>query len=110
MLFRSMTQNIPVIVDRWGVRGLYFQCSNGGRIMVVPSDTLSLNGNNDIAVLYDPETFQYGHLQNMDIQVVDPLPTNNIHEQEGEVYGVVTCKRTNPNSNYVFVLKPNAGG
>lgn len=110
VMINKMTQNIPQIVDRWDVRGLYFQCSNGGRIFVVNSDTLSLNGNNDIAALYDPETFQYGHLQNMDIDVVDPLPTTNIHEKEGEVFGVITAKRTNPNSNYIFVLKPNAGG
>ncbi len=110
IMINRMTQNIPVIVDRWDVRGYAFQCSNGGRLFVVPSDTLSLNGNNDIAALYDPETFQYGHLQNMDINVVDPLPTTNIHEKEGEVFGVVTAKRTNPNANYVFVLKPNAGG
>ena len=110
IMINRMTQNIPQIVDRWDVRGYAFQCSNGGRLFVIPSDTLSLNGNNDIAALYDPETFQYGHLQNMDINVVDPLPTTNIHEKEGEVYGVVTAKRTNPNANYIFVLKPNAGG
>jgi hypothetical protein len=110
IMLNKMTQAVPVIVDRWDVRGLYFQASNGGRIFVVNSDTLSLNGNADIACLYDPETFQYGHLQNMDIDIVDPLPSTNIHEKEGEVYGVVTAKRTNPNSNYVFVLKPNAGG
>jgi hypothetical protein len=110
IMINKMTQNIPNIVDRWDVRGYAFQCSNGGRLFVVPSDTLSLNGNNDIAALYDPETFQFGHLQNMDINVVDPLPTTNIHESEGEVYGVVTAKRTNPSANYVFVLKPNAGG
>ena len=109
-MINRMTQNIPVIVDRWDVRGYYFQCSNGGRLFVMPSDTLSLNGNNDIAVLLDPDTFQYGHLQNMDLNVVDPLPQTNIHEREGEIYGVITARRTNASSNHVIVLNPNQGG
>ena len=110
IMLNEKTNNLSQIVDRWDVRGLYFQCSNGGRLFVVPSDTLSLNGNNDIACLYDPETFRYGYLNGFDIDVVDPLPTTNIHEEEGEVFGVLTAKRTNPHSNYIFVLKPNNGG
>jgi hypothetical protein len=109
-MLNMKTSNLPFIVDRWDVKGFAFQSSNGGQIFVTPSDTLSLNGNNDIAILMDPETFQYGHLNGFDLNVVDPLPTNNIHEKEGEVYGVVTCKRSNPAANYVFTLKPNAGG
>lgn len=111
LMINKMTQgNMTYIVDRWSVRGIYFQSSNGGRIFVVPSDTLSLNGNNDIAAMYDLESFQYGYLNGMDINVVDPLPQTNIHETEGEVFGVLTAKRTNPNSAHVMVLKPNAGG
>ena len=109
-MLNMKTSNLPFIVDRWDVKGFAFQSSNGGRLFITPSDTLSLNGNNDLAILYDPDTFQYGHLNGFDLNVVDPLPSTNIHEKEGEVYGVVTCKRSNPAANYVFVLKPNAGG
>jgi len=106
-MINNMTQNIPVIVDRWGVRGRQFDCSNGGSIFVVPSDTLSLNGLSHIAILMDPSTFRYGHLQNMDVTVVDPLPSTNIHRKSGEIYDVFTFKRVNPDANWVFIMQPN---
>ena len=106
-MINNMTQNIPVIVDRWGVRGRQFDCSNGGRIFVVASDTLSLNGLDHIAIVLDPSTFRYGHLQNMDVTIVDPLPSTNIHRQSGEIFNVFTFKRVNPDANWVILMQPN---
>jgi len=106
-MINNMTQNIPTIVDRWGVRGRQFDCSNGGRIFVVPSDTLSLNGLDHIAIVLDPSTFRYGHLQNMDTTIVDPLPSVNIHRTSGEIFNVFTFKRVNPDANWVILMQPN---
>ena len=106
-MINNMTQNIPVIVDKWGVRGRQFDCSNGGSVFVISSDTLSLNGLSHIAILMDPSTFRYGHLQNMDITIVDPLPSTNIHRTSGEIFDVFTFKRVNPDANWVFIMQPN---
>jgi hypothetical protein len=106
-MINNMTQNIPTIVDRWGVRGYLFDCSNNGRIFVVASDTLSLNGLDHVAIMLDPSTFRYGHLENMDTTIVDPLPSTNIHRKSGEIFNVFTFKRVNPDANWVFLMQPN---
>lgn len=107
VMINRMTQNIPQIVTSWSVNGVSFRTSSGGTMIVVPSDTMSLNGMSHMAILLDPSTFQYGHLQNMDITIVDNLPSTNIHEKSGEIFGVFTFKRVNPDANWVFVLTPN---
>ena len=106
-MINSMTTAVSTIVDSWSVRGRMFEISNGGKMIVIPSDTMTLNGMRNMAILFDPATFQYGHLQNMDIQIVDPLPTTNIHEKTGEIFGVFTFKRENFDANWVIVLQPN---
>jgi hypothetical protein len=77
-------------------------------VNVVPSDKLSLNGMSDYAVLIDPTCFQYGHLQNMDVNIIEENVSANPHEKSGEIFGVFTFKRTNPDANWLFVMKPNA--
>jgi hypothetical protein len=106
-MINSMTQNIPNIVDSWGVQGHKFKTSNGGSLTVVPSDKLSLNGMSDYALLMDPTCFQYGHLQNMDINIIEKNVSSNPHEETGEVYGTFTFKRTNPDANWLFLMKNN---
>lgn len=108
VMINKMTQNIPTVVDSWGVKGHRFMSSNGGNVTVVPSDKLSLNGMSDYAILFDPSCFQYGHLQNMDINVIEENLNTNPHEKSGEIYGVITYKRTNPDANWLFTMKPNA--
>lgn len=106
-MINYMTQDIPTIVDRWSVRGQMFNASNGGSVFVIPSDKLSLYGLSHAALLIDPSSFQYGHLQNMDLTVIDKLTSENPHEDTGEVFGVLTMKRTNPDANWMFTMQPN---
>lgn len=103
-MINKQTQAVSTILDQWGVRGRRFEASNGGIVDVVPSDTLSLNGMSDYAILFDPSCFKYGHLENMDIDVIENLNSENPHMETGEIFGVLTTKRENPDANWVFVL------
>lgn len=103
--FANMIDNkiiLPASTNSWGLELIQFRASNGGTLLFAPSDTLSLHGMSDYAIVLDPEHFQYGHLQNMDIKSITPQ-TVNPHEMEGEIYGQVTFKRTNPKAHWVFV-------
>ncbi|MDP4194818.1 MAG: hypothetical protein Q8940_07205 [Bacteroidota bacterium] len=93
---------LPASTNSWGLELVRFRAANGGNVLFANSDTMSLNGMSDYGILFDPETFQYGHLQNMDIKQIKPTTTNP-HEEVGEIYGQVTFKRSNPDANYVFL-------
>ena len=103
--FANMIDNkiiLPAATNSWGVELVSFAASNGGRILLAPSDTLSLHGMSDYFYLIDPASFQYGHLQNMDIKSIT-VPQTNPHEMEAEIYGQITFKRTNPDAHWVFL-------
>ena len=103
--FSNMIDNkiiLPAATNAWGVELMRFNATNGGTLLVAPSDTLSLHGMSDYAYVIDPAHFQYGHLQNMDIKSIT-VPQTNPHEMESEIYGQVTFKRTNPNAHWVFL-------
>jgi hypothetical protein len=103
--FSNMIDNkimLPNAVNTWGINLLSFSATNGGTLLVAPSDTLSLHGMSDYAIVLDPDHFQYGHLQNMDISAIT-VPQTNPHEMEGEIYGQITMKRTNPKAHWLFV-------
>lgn len=103
--FSNMIDNkiiLPAAVNGWGVELTKYQASNGGTLLFAPSDTMSLHGMSDYAMVIDPEHFQYGHLQGMDIKSIT-VPQTNPHEMEAEIYGQVTFKRTNPNAHWMFV-------
>jgi hypothetical protein len=103
--FANMIDNkiiLPAAVNSWGVEMIRFNATNGGTLLVAPSDTLSLHGMSDYAYIIDPAHFQYGHLQNMDIRTLT-VPQTNPHEMEAEIYGQITFKRTNPNAHWVFL-------
>lgn len=107
--FSNMIDNkiiLPAAVNSWGVELIRFNASNGGSLLLAPSDTLSLHGMSDYAYVIDPAHFQYGHLQNMDIKTIT-VPQVNPHAQEAEIYGQITYKRTNPLAHWVF-LKASA--
>lgn len=107
--FSNMIDNkiiLPAATNSWGVELVSFMSTNGGRILLAPSDTLSLHGMADYCYMIDPAHFQYGHLQNMDIKTIT-VPQTNPHEMEAEIYGQVIFKRTNPNAHWVF-LKASA--
>lgn len=93
---------LPAATNGWGVELTRFSATNGGTLLFAPSDTLSLHGMSDYAIVIDPAHFQYGHLQNMDIKTIMP-PTVNPHQMEGEIYGQITFKRTNPKAHWLFV-------
>lgn len=93
---------LPAAQNSFGVELQMFKVANGGTVLLAPSDTMSLNGLQDHAVLYDPSTFKYGHLQNMDIKQIEVNGTNP-HEKTGEIYGQVTFIRENPDANFMFV-------
>ena len=104
--FSNMIDNkiiLPSATNSWGVELMKFNASNGGTLLFTPSDTLSLHGMSDYAIVIDPAHFQYGHLRNMDIKSITVNQTNP-HEMEGEIYGQITFKRTNPQAHWVFVL------
>jgi hypothetical protein len=103
--FSNMIDNkiiLPSAVSGWGVELTQFRATNGGTLLFAPSDTLSLHGMSDYAIVVDPEHFQYGHLQNMDVKAIK-VETVNPHEMEGEIYGQITLKRTNPKAHWLFV-------
>ena len=103
--FSNMIDNkiiLPAATNSWGIELIKFNASNGGSLLLAPSDTLSLHGMSDYAYVIDPSHFQYGHLQNMDIKTIT-VPQVNPHAQEAEIYGQVTFKRTNPNAHWVFL-------
>ena len=103
--FSNMIDNkiiLPAATNAWGVELVRFSATNGGVLLLAPSDTLSLHGMQDFAYIIDPAHFQYGHLQNMDIKTIN-VPITNPHEQEAEIYGQITFKRTNPNAHWVFL-------
>lgn len=102
--FSNMIDNkilLPGSVNSWGVDLMQFRATNGGTLMLAPSDTLSLHGMSDYCIILDPSHFQYGHLQNMDIKAIE-VPTTNPHEMEGEIYGQIIFKRTNPKAHWLF--------
>lgn len=103
--FSNMLDNkiiLPAATNGWGIELMQFRATNGGTLLFAPSDTLSLHGMSDYCIVLDPEHFQYGHLQNMDIKAIS-VDTVNPHEMEGEIYGQITFKRTNPQAHWVFV-------
>ena len=103
--FSNMIDNkiiLPAAVNGWGVEMTQFNATNGGKLLLAPSDTLSLNGMSDYCIILDPSCFQYGHLQNMDIKAIT-VDTDNPHEMEGEIYGQIIFKRTNPKAHWLFV-------
>lgn len=103
--FSNMIDNkimLPAAVNGWGIEMTQFNATNGGKLLFAPSDSLSLNGMSDYAVVLDPAHFQYGHLQGMDIKTIT-VPQTNPHMQEAEIYGTVTFKRTNPKAHWLFV-------
>jgi len=103
--FSNMIDNkiiLPAATNGWGVELTRFNATNGGTLLFAASDSLSLNGMSDYCIILDPAHFQFGHLQNMDITPIT-VPTVNPHQQEGEIYGQITFKRTNPNAHWVFV-------
>jgi hypothetical protein len=105
--FSNMIDNkiiLPAATNGWGVELMRFSATNGGTLLFAPSDTMSLNGMSDYCIVFDPQHFQYGHLQNMDIKSIQ-VPTVNPHQQEGEIYGQITFKRTNPDAHWLFVAK-----
>lgn len=93
---------LPAATNSWGLELVRFSTTNGGTLLIAPSDTLSLHGMADYAYVIDPSHFQYGHLQNMDIKTVT-VPQTNPHAMESEIYGQITFKRTNPNAHWVFL-------
>jgi Family of unknown function (DUF5309) len=107
--FSNMIDNkiiLPAATNSWGVELTRFSGTNGGTLLFAPSDTLSLHGMADFAYVIDPASFQYGHLQNMDINTIQGVQVNP-HKQEAEIFGSVTFKRTNPYAHWVF-LKASA--
>jgi hypothetical protein len=103
--FSNMIDNkiiLPAATNSWGVELQKFNATNGGTLLFAPSDTLSLHGMSDYAYVIDPASFQYGHLQNMDINTIT-VPQVNPHQQEAEIFGSVTFKRTNPHAHWVFL-------
>lgn len=103
--FSNMIDNkiiLPAATNGWGVELQRFNATNGGTLLFAPSDTLSLHGMSDYAIVIDPAHFQYGHLQNMDIKTLN-VETVNPHEMEAEIYGQITFKRTNPQAHWLFV-------
>jgi len=104
--FSNMIDNKIIIpstaVNGWGVELTRFSATNGGTLLFAPSDTLSLHGMSDYAIVIDPAHFQYGHLQNMDIKTIK-VETVNPHVMEGEIYGQITLKRTNPKAHWLFM-------
>jgi hypothetical protein len=93
---------LPAATNSWGVEMQRFSATNGGTLLVAPSDTLSLHGMSDYCYVIDPAHFQYGHLQNMDIKTIT-VPQTNPHQMEAEIYGQITAKRTNPLAHFVFL-------
>lgn len=105
--FANMIDNkilLPASTTSWGIEMMRFRASNGGTLMIAPSDSLSLNGMSDYCIVLDPSHFQYGHLQNMDIKTLT-VPQTNPHEMEAEIYGQITFKRTNPDAHWLFVAE-----
>lgn len=103
--FSNMIDNkiiLPAATNSWGVELVSFMSTNGGRLLLAPSDTLSLHGMSDYCYIIDPAHFSYGHLQNMDIKTIT-VPQTNPHEMEAEIYGQITFKRTNPYAHWVFL-------
>jgi len=102
--FSNMLDNkiiLPAATNGWGVELTQYRATNGGTLLFAASDTLSLHGMADYCIVIDPAHFQYGHLNNMDINAIT-VDTGNPHEMEGEVYGQVIFKRTNPKAHWVF--------
>jgi hypothetical protein len=93
---------LPAATNGWGVELTRYNATNGGTLLFAPSDTLSLHGMSDYAIVIDPAHFQYGHLQNMDIKTIMGSDINP-HEMTAEIYGQVTFKRTNPDAHWMFV-------
>lgn len=105
--FSNMIDNkivLPAAVNGWGIELTKYQATNGGTLLFAPSDTMSLHGMSDYAIVIDPAHFQYGHLQNMDITTLT-VPQVNPHEMEAEIYGQVIFKRTNPKAHWMFVAE-----
>lgn len=95
---------LPANVTGWGLELTQYRAANGGTVLFAPSDTLSLNGMPDYAIMYDPDAFTYGHLQNMDLRTIKHLAVNP-HEMTAEIYGQLTAKRSNPDAIHVLLRK-----
>ena len=105
--FSNMIDNkiiLPAATNNWSVELMSYNTSNGGKLLFAASDSLSLNGMSDYCIVFDPQHYQYGHLQNMDIKTIN-VETVNPHQMEAEVYGQITFKRTNPDAHWLFVAE-----
>lgn len=102
-MFNYMTQNIPNIVSEWKVVGNRFTSSNGLTVDIVPSDTMSLNGMTNKAILYDPAAFKIVQLKNYPTDIVE-INNENPLKSNGFIHGVQAFVNLNPDSTWVFTI------
>ena len=109
-MLNYMTQQIPNIVSSWNVQGQSFSTSNGMTIEVVPSDTMSLYGQENQGILFDKQYFKMVQMKGYptDITMVD---NENKKLMNGYIEGIKGFVDLNPDAHWVFTLatKTDAG-
>ncbi len=105
-MFNKLTTAVPNIVSEWKVVGQRFMTSNGLTINIVPSDTMTLNGLRNHAILFDPMYFQPLYLQGYPVMDVQEMVSNNPLKSEGFVHGMKGAVNLNPDAHWVFEMIP----
>lgn len=109
-MLNYMTQQIPNIVSSWNVQGQSFSTSNGMTIDVVPSDTMSLYGQENQGILFDKQYFKMVQMKGYptDITMVE---NENRKLMNGYIEGMKGFVNLNPDAHWVFTLatKTEAG-
>lgn len=108
VMMNSMTQAFPSITSEWKVVGNRFTSSNGLIIEVIPSDTMSLNGMDNMGFLLDPAYFRMVGLQGYPMADIVEIKNENPLLSNGFIHGVYSFANTLPEAQWVFVLDPSA--
>lgn len=105
-MINQMTQNIPTIVDSWGVRAISFNSSGGLNVKFILSDVMTLNGFNNKAIMVDPSAFRVVGLKGYPTDIIE-IANENPLKSNGFIHGVYAYVDMNPDAHWVFTLDDN---
>lgn len=105
-MINQMTQNIPTIVDKWGVRAISFDSSGGLNVKFVLSDVMTLNGFGNKAIMVDPSAFRLVGLKGYPTDIIE-ISNENPLKSNGFIHGVYAFVDLNPDAHWVFTIDDN---
>ena len=98
------------IVSEWKVVGTRFTASNGMLVDVVPSDQLTMNGMEDLAVIMDPGYFHMTTLKGYSTLDALEMPETHPYQKDGYFHSCFGFNNTLPEAHWIIKVVPNTIG